>query len=81
MYLACTQFGNSTVLGYYAACSGKDLPLMLCNSIEESRLHLHRGRNLKSRTTVFTVSLQACVLVTRSTPQGNYPEQVCQQRG
>jgi hypothetical protein len=64
MYLACTQFENSTLLSYYAACSGKDLPLMLCNSVEESRFHLHCGRNLKSRTTVFIVLLQARILVT-----------------
>ena len=67
MYLACTQFENSTLLGYYAACSGKDLPLMLCKSIEESRSHLHCGRSLKSYTTVFMVWLQARILVRHET--------------
>jgi hypothetical protein len=27
MYLACTQFENSALLGYYAACRGKELPV------------------------------------------------------
>jgi hypothetical protein len=67
MYLACTQFENSTLLGYYATCSGKDLPLMLCNSVEESRSHLHCGRSVKSCTAVFMVWLQARVLVRHET--------------